>query len=429
MSLSELALSVRRLSKAYTLTHDRDRPSTAQEALIRWLRAPLQRPQTETFYALREVDFDLPSGAVLGIVGRNGAGKSTLLKILSRITDPTEGEVVLYGRVGSLLEVGTGFHPELTGRENIFLNGAVLGMRRREIARKFDAIVDFAGIEAFLDTPVKRYSSGMYVRLAFSVAAHLEPEILLVDEVLAVGDAEFQKRCLGKMKDVASSGRTVLFVSHNMAAVTNLCTLGMVLDAGRVTFLGSVEEAVRSYLESLAPGGCTERRDVSAFRPGWARPCITSVRLLDARGQMQNRFAQGDDIRVEITFVSPERPIHRPVMGVVVHHLTSGVVGGVNNWMTGPEFTEGPYTGARMTCILRQPPLIQGQYLVDVWLSDGKEDIDTLTGCLTLHVEPADVYGTGRPPFGHLGVVYFRSEWSLQQEPPGVLPGACGEGV
>jgi lipopolysaccharide transport system ATP-binding protein len=202
----------------------------------------------EEFWALRDVDFEIRRGDVVGIVGRNGAGKSTLLKILSRITDPTQGRVEIRGRVGSLLEVGTGFHPDLTGRENVFLNGAILGMSRAEIRRKFDEIVDFAGIDRFIDTPVKRYSSGMYVRLAFGVAAHLEPEILIVDEVLAVGDAEFQRKCLGKMHDVAGLGRTVLFVSHNMAAVERLCTRALFLDGGNVKTDGSVRHVLGQYL-------------------------------------------------------------------------------------------------------------------------------------------------------------------------------------
>src|SRR6476469_2804668 len=208
----ELAISIRNLSKAYSVAHNAVRHSTLAEALIHKARHPFQRVEAETFWALRDVGFDVFSGDVIGIIGRNGAGKSTLLKILSRITDPTRGSVDMFGRVGSLLEVGTGFHPELTGRENIFLNGTILGMSRREVARQFDAIVDFAGVEKFLDTPVKRYSSGMYVRLAFAVAAHLDPEIMIVDELLAVGDAEFQKKCLNKMGEVSKGqGRTVLF--------------------------------------------------------------------------------------------------------------------------------------------------------------------------------------------------------------------------
>jgi len=215
-------------------------------------RQVVQGDEVEEFWALKALNLEIKQGEAVGIIGRNGAGKTTLLKVLSRITEPTEGRVLLRGRVASLLEVGTGFHPELTGRENIFLNGAILGMTQREIRKKFDEIVAFAGIERFLDTPVKRYSSGMYVRLAFAVAAHLEPEILIVDEVLAVGDAEFQKKCLGKMEEVARGGRTVVFVSHNMAAIKSLTTRGFVLDAGRSVFFGTTEEAIQHYMQLIS---------------------------------------------------------------------------------------------------------------------------------------------------------------------------------
>src|SRR5437763_1479946 len=218
-----------------------------------------QLPRTEEFWALRDINFSVRRGEVVGIIGRNGAGKSTLLKILSRITDPTEGRVKLKGRVASLLEVGTGFHPELTGRENIYLNGAILGMHRAEIRAKFDEIVAFAETEKFLDTPVKRYSSGMYVRLAFSVAAHLEPEILVIDEVLAVGDAEFQKKCLGKMESVARGGRTVLFVSHNMVAVRSLCSRSILLDQGNIIAEGEVGSTIDAYLTSVRTNGRSQR--------------------------------------------------------------------------------------------------------------------------------------------------------------------------
>lgn len=249
MSSKDVAVSVRGLSKAYTIAHNLPKHTTAGEAFVHKLKHPFQRAETETFWALKDVSFDVKKGDVVGIIGRNGAGKSTLLKILSQITEPTSGEVRLYGRVGSLLEVGTGFHPELTGRENIFLNGAILGMRRKEIERQFDAIVDFAEVEQFLDTPVKRYSSGMYVRLAFAVAAHLNPEILVVDEVLSVGDAEFQRKCIGKMQDVSrQDGRTILFVSHNLAAVRSLCTHGVLLSGGEVKFAGDADTTVGHYL-------------------------------------------------------------------------------------------------------------------------------------------------------------------------------------
>jgi lipopolysaccharide transport system ATP-binding protein len=246
------------VGKEYRIGTRREGFPTLRDALTRAARAPLRvarrdgpRRQPQKFWALRDVDFEVRPGEVVGIIGRNGAGKSTLLKILSRITEPTAGRIELYGRMASLLEVGTGFHPELTGRENVFLNGAILGMRREEIRRKFDEIIAFSEIERFVDTPVKHYSSGMYVRLAFAVAAHLEPEILIVDEVLAVGDAAFQKKCLGKMGDVARRGRTVLFVSHNMGAVSSLCTRTIYLAGGQVRSIGPTESVVVDYMSEV----------------------------------------------------------------------------------------------------------------------------------------------------------------------------------
>ena len=244
--MSDIAISATSIAKSYVIRHNASDHVTLAETVLHRVTHPFTRPQKELFWALNDITFDVNRGDVVGIIGRNGAGKSTLLKILSRITKPSKGEIHLHGRVGSLLEVGTGFHPELTGRENIFLNGAILGMRKPEIRKHFDAIVDFSGVEQFLDTPVKRYSSGMYVRLAFAVAAHLESEILIVDEVLAVGDSEFQNKCLGKMKDVSTSGRTVLFVSHQMQSVAVLCTKAMYLEKGVCTFAGDVPTAIEA---------------------------------------------------------------------------------------------------------------------------------------------------------------------------------------
>lgn len=257
--MNDSIIKVEGLGKSYMISHEkaggytalRDVITNKAKNLVKYKQQEI--PAREEFWALKDIDFDIKKGEAVGIIGRNGAGKSTLLKILSRITEPTKGRIELNGRVASLLEVGTGFHPELTGRENIFLNGAILGMSRAEIRKKFDEIVDFSGVERFLDTPVKRYSSGMYVRLAFAVAAHLEPEILVVDEVLAVGDAEFQKKCLGKMRDVSEGeGRTVLFVSHNMPAVKTLCKKGLVLDKGTAVFNGDIDNAVNLYLSGAA---------------------------------------------------------------------------------------------------------------------------------------------------------------------------------
>jgi lipopolysaccharide transport system ATP-binding protein len=260
--MSDTVIRVEGLGKKYTIGRERNGSDGLRHKLNDFVSAPfrifrnsqseIRNPKSESFWALKDVSFEVKQGEVVGIIGRNGAGKSTLLKILSRITEPTEGRVRIRGRVASLLEVGTGFHPELTGRENVFLNGAILGMSREEIKRKFDEIVAFAEVEKFLDTPVKRYSSGMYVRLAFAVAAHLEPEILIVDEVLAVGDAQFQKKCLGKMGEVSKQGRTVLFVSHNMAAVSRLCSRAALLEAGELKIFAGVREVVSIYLSQGA---------------------------------------------------------------------------------------------------------------------------------------------------------------------------------
>lgn len=259
------AIAVSNLSKTYRISHQH-RPSRATEAMADFVRRPFKRREVEEFDALHDLDFTIPRGEAVGIIGRNGAGKSTLLKVLTRITAPTTGRVELHGRIGSLLEVGTGFHPELTGRENVFLNGTLLGMRRREIRRRFDEIVDFAGVERFLDTPVKRYSSGMYVRLAFAVAAHLDTEILAIDEVLAVGDAEFQRKSVAKMRDAAADGRTVLFVSHQMHTVLNLCTSALFLQAGRLAHQGDVDTAMQRYRETFEDHAAAQLE--ASRRPG-----------------------------------------------------------------------------------------------------------------------------------------------------------------
>ncbi len=264
---SDIALRIEGLSKKYTIHHkDHDHVTLAQAALHR-IRHPRGAVGKEEFWALRDVSLEVPRGQVLGVIGHNGAGKSTLLKILSRITPPTTGKVEVFGRIGSLLEVGTGFHPELTGRENIYLNGSILGMRTKEIDRQFDAIVDFSGVEKFLDTPVKRYSSGMYVRLAFAVAAHLDTEILLMDEVLAVGDAEFQKKCLGKMSEVAQGGRTVVFVSHDRTAVSRICNAAALMDKGRVVRLGTALDVLNA--QSFAELSVRQVELTGFPRPRW----------------------------------------------------------------------------------------------------------------------------------------------------------------
>jgi lipopolysaccharide transport system ATP-binding protein len=313
------SISIQGLCKLYQIGGaDRGDYQTLRETMMSGLSSLMRRGRRRIgsqsdcgeMWALRDVSFDVKPGEVVGIIGRNGAGKSTLLKVLSRITHPTRGRARLNGRVGSLLEVGTGFHPELTGRENVYLNGAILGMSRREIGRKFDDIIAFAEIERFLDTPVKRYSSGMYMRLAFAVASHLEPEILIVDEVLAVGDAQFQNKCLGRMNQVSREGRTVLFVSHNMSAMKSLCTRGILLDRGRLVYDGDIDDAVNRYLtdntRSGTPGVIPDDAPRHTDSPGEARIC--TVRLINAEGADTSQLYFGEPVRIGIQYEAT-RPI------------------------------------------------------------------------------------------------------------------------
>jgi lipopolysaccharide transport system ATP-binding protein len=307
--MSDIAVQTIGLGKMYRIGGERNKYRTLRDTLVQAAIRPIERIRhpgaathtSEVLWALKDVDLELRRGEALGIIGRNGAGKSTLLKVLSHITSPTEGRVELNGRVGSLLEVGTGFHPELTGRENIQLNGAILGMTRAEIRRKFDEIVEFSEIGRFLDTPVKRYSSGMYVRLAFAVAAHLDPEILIVDEVLSVGDAGFQKKCLGKMEDVAGGGRTILFVSHNMQAVRSLCTRAIQMEAGRLVNSGNSIEVVTEYLSQQADTAASVSWEPGEG-PGDDFARLLSVKVVDAAGEVTNSVSTSEPIFVRMEF-------------------------------------------------------------------------------------------------------------------------------
>jgi lipopolysaccharide transport system ATP-binding protein len=343
--MSDVAIRVNGLGKKYRIRHQRREQYVAlrdviTERLGNALRGKFgaARSAIEDFWALRDISFDVKRGEVIGVIGRNGAGKSTLLKIISRITEPNEGRIELVGRVASMLEVGTGFHPELTGRENIFLNGAILGMRRTEIKRRFDEIVAFAGVEEFLDTPVKRFSSGMYVRLAFAVAAHLETEILIIDEVLAVGDAEFQKRCLGKMSEVAQGGRTVLFVSHNMAAIRRLTQRCIVLDHGRIKIDAAPDEAIEEYLkqasEGVAGGIFTRDKPRPADRPFYVDR-VTTRREADSEPTSQFDCEHPISICIEYTATRPILGLHgymrlQRLDGTVVWEGDSDDAGGSN---------------------------------------------------------------------------------------------------
>lgn len=368
--------------------------------------APKAGGSRQEFWALRDVSFSIKQGEVVGIIGRNGAGKSTLLKVLSRITEPTRGKIRLKGRVASLLEVGTGFHPELSGRENIFLNGAILGMARDEIQRKFDEIVAFAEVERFLDTPVKRYSSGMYVRLAFAVAAHLEPEILVVDEVLAVGDAAFQKKCLGKMGDVSKSGRTVLFVSHNMGAVATLCSRGIVLKGGQVELDGTTEEAIRAYTHAIS-------KNHHEFESDLEKPHITRVEI------DQEELLRGN-LRVRVHFKSPF-PLDPPVAGVVLSSLTGSPVFGTNATVHAEGFRPRSMKEGISSVMIRDLPLHTSTYKLSIWLSDATDTYDSKLDVLTFDFISRRFSGK-IPPLEIIGPVDVRAQWSLQEQAQADVP-------
>ncbi len=398
--MSQPAISVSGLGKRYYLSHQK-RQDTLRDSLSQKIRGLLgggAGAGTEEFWALRDVSFDIPQGDVIGIIGRNGAGKSTLLKVLSRITEPTTGRAVIRGRVASLLEVGTGFHPELTGRENIFLNGAILGMSRAEIARKFDEIVAFAEVERFLDTQVKHYSSGMYVRLAFAVAAHLEPEILIVDEVLAVGDAQFQKKCLGKMQDVASqSGRTILFVSHNTAALQAICRTGLWLQQGQVVRQGPIAECLSDYL-----GAGT---DAATFAPSdQSRPHITSV-TLDRPALARGR------LRIRVGFRSPE-PLKRPVVGIILTSRFGHSISGGNGRMLGDAWAPAPVSEGVITAEVDPLPLHSDTYRASIFFGDSMRDYDEKRDALEFDYVSPHFYPE-LPPLHVIGPVDLPWRWTL----------------
>jgi lipopolysaccharide transport system ATP-binding protein len=372
-------ISVRGLGKKYilgeTLRHDtfRDHLAGMARGLFHRGAAGGAGPKEEEFWALKDVSFDVQEGEVLGIIGRNGAGKSTLLKVLSRITEPTTGEVRMRGRVASLLEVGTGFHPELTGRENVFLNGAILGMRQAEIKAKFDEIVAFSGVERFLDTPVKRYSSGMYVRLAFAVAAHLEPEILIVDEVLAVGDAEFQKKCLGKMQDVAGQGRTVLFVSHNMIAVQSLCTRALLFDSGLVVRDSDVNSTIDRYLRRDGSATGEVRWATPDLAPGNEELRLNAVRVV-SNGETTATPAVDQDIEIQIDYWNLTHGGRRLVSIWVLDALAQPLFTSANSksasatydpWVD-RGYDQGLY---RTTCVIPRFLLNPGQHRINLYVN------------------------------------------------------------
>jgi lipopolysaccharide transport system ATP-binding protein len=408
------SITIEGLSKKYRIGAARDDYQTARDRIAGMFRKSREAPEAREFWALRDIDLEIGEGEAVGLIGHNGAGKSTLLKILSRITEPTEGRVVLHGRVASLLEVGTGFHPELTGRENIFLNGAILGMSREEIRRNFDAIVEFAEIGKFLETPVKRYSSGMYVRLAFAVAAHLTPEILLVDEVLAVGDVEFQRRCLGRMNEVARSGRTVVFVSHNLDSIERLCSRAVLLSGGRVAASGAVRDVISGYLAHHASSSGQDLRGFAA-REGTGSALITLVEIvdpIDATPLDEIDFMQPFCLRMHIE--ASERLSGASVGFAILDERDTRVL-----------FSESTDRGllfnleaepARIDCVFRSPHLLPGSYRLEAWVSETPgitfADHVRMFGSLVVRPRTDEPISLSALSAGGRGNVWVDAEWS-----------------
>ncbi len=408
--MSDLVIDVRNLGKMYRIGATQERSDTLRDALTKGIsgmfRRNLNPGGTEDFWAIKDINFQVERGEALGIIGRNGAGKSTLLKLLSRITTPTEGEIRVKGRVGTLLEVGTGFHPELSGRENIYLNGAILGMTRQEINAKFDEIVAFSEIEKFIDTPVKRYSSGMYIRLAFSVAAHLEPDILLVDEVLAVGDVAFQRKCLGKMGDIAEGGRTVIFVSHNMAAVQSMCQRGIVLNAGKTVFDDRIEPAVQHYLtmveDHIDSSALAERQD----RVGGDLLRYSGVEFIDTQtGLPVKTLLSGQDVTIKLHY-----ECFAPAgLQDVVAAITFFKMGDIFLFGCRSDAVQQTYDVApgRGTFVCRVPrwPASQGRLMFNINARHRGTYVDMVKGAGYIDTELGDYYGSGKlPASSHQGV-------------------------
>jgi lipopolysaccharide transport system ATP-binding protein len=411
----DIAVTTDRIGKQYCLG-ELHRASSLRETISnvgRSLIARRRRHPKQTLWALQDISIEVKRGEVVGIIGRNGSGKSTLLKVLSRITYPTCGDMSIQGRVASLLEVGTGFHDELTGRENIYLNGSILGMKKREIDARMDQIVEFADVTRFLDTPVKRYSSGMRLRLGFAVAAHLEPDVMLVDEVLAVGDAGFQKKCLGAMSNLHAGGRTVLFVSHNLAAVEHLCPRTLWVDSGRIRRDGDSAQVIKEYLETFADaqGGGSDLTHVDS-RKGSGELRCTRLEFLDGSGAPLAMARTGEPLTFRLHYNVFKR-VMEPHFGIEIYNNLGALITSLNTWTTGfnlESLSPGPgHIEVRLPCVFLNPD----RYYISIWAaSAGPKYYDQLELCMALDVEAADVHGSGRALSKHFGAVYLPCEWS-----------------
>ncbi|MBN2044004.1 MAG: ABC transporter ATP-binding protein [Anaerolineales bacterium] len=423
--MSDVAIKVENLSKRYRIGLKEAVNDTFVGAISAVVQHPLknlrQLHRLSAFseagedsggilWALKDISFQVEQGEVLGIIGRNGAGKTTLLKILSKITYPTSGRVEMKGRVASLLEIGTGFHPELTGRENIYLNGTLLGMTKREIDRKLDEIIDFSGVEKFIDTPVKRYSSGMRVRLAFSVAAFLEAEILLIDEVLAVGDTGFQKKSLGKMEEAAYQGRTILFVSHSMAAILALCTRGYLLELGRGTYYPTANEAVNKYLTQLAFSENIPL-DQRIDREGSGKLKFVSVRVLGEEEESLQQVVTGQKITISLQYdVGGNEPLRNTNFGVIIFGNLGQQLFVSDTEMAGTEIAALPGRG-EIKCEIPNCPLSPGDYRILVWAVSNYDLLDRVESATTFSVHEGDFFGTGKLPYLESQGVFIPHHW------------------
>jgi lipopolysaccharide transport system ATP-binding protein len=409
------SIVVKNLSKQYYIGQIQ-RGLTFREALMGLVKNPFKKfkQNHDMIWALKNISFSVDKGEVVGIIGRNGAGKSTLLKVLSKITDATSGTVEISGRVAALLEVGTGFHEELTGRENIYLNGSILGMPKREIDAKLDAIVAFAGVEKFIDTPIKHYSSGMGLRLGFAVAAHLEPDILLIDEVLAVGDVEFQKKCLKAMDELRYGGRTVLFVSHNMAAIEHLCSRAIWIDNGQVQQEGDARDVIKAYLTTFA-GEAQTRFDFRHLtsRRGSGLVRYTGLELLTRERQPKELLRSGDSLVIRLHYEA-KATIPHPHFGLEIYSHLGTMVTSLNTWSTGFDLAALPPGAGYLDLELDFLNLMPSHYHFSLWLeSVGPVYYDRLDHCASVNIETADFYGSGRGIDSRFGIVFFPCRWHL----------------
>lgn len=426
--MSNIAIKVENISKRYRIGLKDDMHDTFVGAISSWIKSPFSNfkklrslsafseneVEEDIVWALKDISFEVKHGDILGIIGRNGAGKSTLLKIISRITEPSSGKVTFNGRVSSLLEVGTGFHPELTGRENIYLNGTVLGMTKREIDRKFDEIVAFAEVDKFLDTPIKRYSSGMKVRLAFAVAAHLEPEILLVDEVLSVGDAAFQKKCLGKMGDIANEGRTILFVSHNMAVIQSLCPKVFWIDNGMLRLQGDAAKAVKEYLVAISdyPTKDSPNEDLTqVVRKNGLKPIFIKGSLNNSPLLQHHIIFPKKTCEFQFILHAPEL-MKQCTIGIHFENEIGIIVYAVNTrWFFKKiDLLKGIHT---IQCVIPKLPLVPGHYYLSLGFSSNNKQVDWIGRASQLEICATDVYGTGELPRSNQGFFLAEAKWYI----------------